>query len=102
MSFSFENRSDEFFLHQSSDAEMLTYLLVCSAFIALLGTKNNLIIDDFYGGGNLMSLRNLESLEKIPITPTAPIIPKKPMANGKKESREKLSTLHFQLSTPKN
>ena len=29
-----KNRSDEFFLHKLSDAKMLTYAQVCSAFVA--------------------------------------------------------------------
>ena len=49
--------------------------------------KNNLIIYDFYGRGNLMSLRNLENLEKIPIIPIAP---KKPMANSTKNAEQSL------------
>jgi hypothetical protein len=34
-----ENRSDEFFLHEASDIEMLTYAQVCSAFATSLRTK---------------------------------------------------------------
>ena len=70
--------------------------------------KNNLIISDFEVGGVEVSLENLRSITKtlkiLNLTkfPNLPNLPKKLTANGKKESREKLSTLHFQLSTPKN
>ena len=69
--------------------------------------KNNLIISDFEvgEGGVEVSLENLRSITKtlkILNLTKFPNLPKKLTANGKKESREKLSTLHFQLSTPKN
>ena len=54
--FFIENRSDEFFLHQSSDREILIYRSKLR-FRYLAWHKNNLIIDDFMCFVTMLLLR---------------------------------------------